>query len=101
VQVKELTVPDGLLVALEKRRCKYTALNFLYQGIWTDIDTFIGVFGDGPNASYEWFLWKDGVLETSDCGYGSEYAALRDAVLETQKGARRSKEDQECPNLLL
>jgi len=39
-----------------------------------------GVFGDGDNAAYEWFVWRNGVLQTSNVAYGNPETALRDVL---------------------
>ena len=81
-------LPDGLLGKLETKNLRYTSPRFLYHCVWLWSETYCGVFGDGPNGSYEWFIWekKTGFagylnLETSDCGYGSVSIALRDVLL--------------------
>lgn len=38
-----------------------------------------GVFGDGNNGCYEWFIWEDGRVETSDQGWGCSEFALQEA----------------------
>jgi hypothetical protein len=47
-------------------------------------DAYCGVFGDGDNAAYEWFVWQDGKLETFDCAYGSLTVALRDVLIQVE-----------------
>jgi hypothetical protein len=83
LEIRQPSIPDGLLRALENWHGKYTDPKFLYQSVWIDIGTFVGVFGDGPNGTYEWFIWEAGQLRTSDKGYGSDCAALRDALIES------------------
>ncbi len=74
-------VPAELLAAIGRARLNYTAPRFLYYVVWSwGFDELCGVFGDGPNASYEWFHWKEGKLITSDCGYGVQHIALRDVL---------------------
>lgn len=86
-EFKPLTeLPAGLLERLARPglflALRYTRPRFVYYivGLWGP-NNWCGVFGDGDNASYEWFLWTDGKrLETSDCGYGSPHSALRDVL---------------------
>jgi hypothetical protein len=84
MEIKQPSVPDGLLRALERWRGDYTDARSLYQCLWFDGNVFCGVFGDGPNGMYEWFIWeagpheppKVGKLRTSNTGFGSDAAAL-------------------------
>ena len=78
----DIVTPD-LLKALDRAnlRLKYTDAKYVYHAIWLWSSDICGVFGDGPNGSYEWFIWRGrGKLETSDCGYGSMHIALRDGL---------------------
>jgi hypothetical protein len=90
MEIRHPSIPDGLLRSLEAWRGKYTDAKFFYQSAWIDLNTFIGVFGDGPNGSYEWFIWEAGQLRTSDKGFGSDSAALRDAFIESGAGLTRA-----------
>jgi len=78
----QTNVPQEVLDALNRAnpRLQYTAAKFVYQAIWLWGSEFCGVFGDGNNGSYEWFIWRNQKLETSDCGYGSIHIALRDVL---------------------
>ena len=49
-------------------------------GLELDAHSYCGVFGDGENGAYEWFVWRKGVLETSDVAYGIAEIALRDVL---------------------
>lgn len=73
--------PPELLTALGRARLKYTNPRFVYYIVWPWSE-LCGVFGDGPNGAYEWFIWKETErqLKTSDCGYGSMHTALRDVL---------------------
>lgn len=77
--------PEDLLAALTRCQSKldYTDVNYLYDYIWVGDERFCGVFGDGPNGAYEWFVWRDDCkrLATSNKGYGSHAVALRDVLL--------------------
>ena len=77
--------PDNLLVNLEARHYEYTTPIFLYHTIWLWGRTCCGVFGDGENGAYEWFIWDDEWLETSDCGYGSMSVALQDVLKKLER----------------
>jgi hypothetical protein len=88
MKIQHTTPPEGLLRKLESLRLKYTDAKFLYDVVWLWGEIYCGVFGDGPNGAYEFFIWekKTGFagfenLETSDCGYGSSAVALRDVLL--------------------
>lgn len=71
------TPPPALLLALQRARLHYTDPVGLYYCVPIDIESYCGVFGDGDNAAYEWFVWHEGVLRTSDDAYGSPDIALR------------------------
>jgi hypothetical protein len=80
------TLPADLLKALDIKntRLHYTDARAVYQFVWMFGESFCGVFGDGENGAYEWFIWREGTLETSDCAYGSVAVALRDVLLQTE-----------------
>ena len=82
IKIESPNPPEALLRELDRSqwRLRYTEPRYLYQCVWLGSDDFCGVFGDGPNGAYEWFVWRDGKLETSDVGYGSTEAALRSAL---------------------
>jgi hypothetical protein len=40
------------------------------------------VFGAAEDCAFEWFVWHDGNLMTSDRGYSSITCALRDALIQ-------------------
>jgi hypothetical protein len=73
--------PPELLKALETTSLHYSDPVCLYHYIYAGSeDAHCGVFGDGDNAAYEWFLWRNGTLETSDAAYGIPEVALRDVL---------------------
>jgi hypothetical protein len=82
IQIQAPNPPAPLLARLERQVLKYTDANYLYHCVWLDSENYCGVFGDGPNASYEWFIWRGscGELETSNVGYGDSTVALRDVL---------------------
>jgi hypothetical protein len=84
IAVRRDEPPAELLRALEAKRIGgpvvATEMLTLYHVCWFDINSFCGVVGDGLNASYEWFIWRNGALDTSDIGYGIIEAALRDVL---------------------
>jgi hypothetical protein len=84
IEIVPLSTPEGLLPALGKWHGRYTDAKYLYHSVWIDGDMYAGVFGDGPNGAYEWFVWESGILRTSDKAYGSSCAALRDALIESK-----------------
>ena len=77
--------PTDLLKELERAhyRLQYSRIPHLYFLVW-DSAVGVGVIGDGDNGSYEWFIWNDATkrLATSNCGYGSTWAALLDGIKE-------------------
>ena len=100
--IKRTTVPGGLTQRLESRAYRYTSPEALYACFCLFADTFCGVFGDGANAAYEWFVWRrnTGALETSDCGYGCVSVALRDVLLKMEPITARSRiEERQNRNL--
>lgn len=76
--------PAEVVAALERARPRlhYTGPTAIYYAVWLWSTDYCGVWGDGPNGSYEWFIWhgREKKLETSDCGYGSSHWALRDVL---------------------
>lgn len=82
IRIEPTNPPEALLRELEQSRwrLRYTDPLYVYHCIWLGGESFCGVFGDGPNGAYEWFVWRDGKLVTSDVGYGSTEAALRSAL---------------------
>ena len=82
LQIRKNPVPEKLAAELAKFRGKYTDARSIYQLAEIDHEVYVGAFGDGANASYEWFIWDGngaGKLQTSDAGYGSDTAAIRAA----------------------
>ena len=86
IRIHNSAPPAALLNALERRNAglHYTDAAALYHCLSWWADACCGVFGDGDNAAYEWFVWQDGKLETSDCAYGSSTVALRDALIQVE-----------------
>lgn len=58
----------------------YSTIRSVFSFFHLNTDQYCGVAGDGGNAAYEWFVYRDGKLEISDCGYGDTMAALRDVL---------------------
>ncbi len=69
-------VPPQVEAALLRRRGQYTDMVDIFHCIELHTDQWVGVVGDGANGSYEHFALKNGVLECSDCGWGSTDIAL-------------------------
>lgn len=65
---------------LGRIRLQYTSMVSVFSCHQLDPDYFCGVAGDGDNGAYEWFIWHDGKLQTSNCGYGDKVIALRDVL---------------------
>lgn len=81
IKTKTQVPPPELLTALAKARLRYTEPVDLQYHIYLRSEAcHCGVFGDGDNGSYEWFVWRDGVLETSDASYGIPEVALRNVL---------------------
>lgn len=80
-QIHDSAPPAALLNALERKNAnlRYTDAKAVYfcLGLWERL-----VVGSSGMAAYEWFVWQDGKLETSDCAYGSSTVALRDALIQ-------------------
>lgn len=73
--------PTALLKALERVRFQFSDPVSLYHCISLDLgDSYCGVIGDGDNGAYEWFLWRNEELQTSDAAYGMIEVALRDVL---------------------
>jgi hypothetical protein len=82
MQAQTLVPAPELLAAIKKAVLHYstdpTAIYF-----YIDCNgQRVGVFGDGENGCYEWFIWRDSVLIHSDAAYGMPEAALRDVLIE-------------------
>jgi len=86
IRIYNSTPPAELLNALDKKNATlhYTDAQAVYNCLSLRANAFCGVFGDGDNGAYEWFVWRDGKLETSDCAYGEAIVALRDALIEVE-----------------
>jgi hypothetical protein len=80
------TVPTAVIEKLAQRRGKYSDLVEVFHCIYMGAGRWIGVAGDGGNASYEHFvaqLDKNGSVKAFDCsdvGYGITTVALRDIL---------------------
>ena len=82
VRIHDTAQPEILAaLAREARWWKYSSCEHVFHCIrlW---DCWVGVAGDGDNGCYEYFVWKDGKLTTSDVGYGCTDTALRDVLKE-------------------
>ncbi|HEV3041907.1 MAG TPA: hypothetical protein VHA33_29350 [Candidatus Angelobacter sp.] len=76
------TPPPGLLIALSWSMgyLRHADVRRIYHFIWLGSESCCGVFGDGSNGCYEWFLWIPSIpakLQTSNLGYGCTASALR------------------------
>jgi hypothetical protein len=82
IKIRVEKPPAQLLSALERVRSRYTNSVAIYHYFALGLEgADCGVFGDGDNAAYEWFVWRNSVLETSDVAYGSPEIALRDVLM--------------------
>ena len=73
--------PQAMLLALgEKARTEYSDIKMLFHVVCLDTFWWCGVVGDGENAAYEWFVWRQGKLTTSNCGYGCTEVALKEVL---------------------
>ncbi len=93
---KPQPVPAGLAQTLQKNawRLEYTRTNSIFDIVWIGLgglngdlsEMYVGTFGDGDNAAYEWFFFQTAAktapckLVTSNCGYGCHAVALRDGL---------------------
>ena len=73
-------VPKFIADELTGRSGKFTDAKDVFHCIAIGTDHFAGVFGDGGNGCYEWFVWKRMTFECSDKGYGDTVIALRDIL---------------------
>jgi hypothetical protein len=79
-------VPAVILTAIARadKTLKYSAARHIFHCIWfggmEGHWSYCGVFGDGGNAAYEWFIWQEDKLEVSNKGYGDTNIALRDVL---------------------
>ncbi len=92
IQIHTPHPPEVLLFLLTRasRTLLYTSGVTIFHHLWLDLDLECGVWGDGGNGCYEWFVLEklpDGSyqLETSDMGYGSTPYALK-TVLQKMDG---------------
>ncbi len=76
-----ITVPAEIVAALKRKGCTdYSDLLTVFHCIQLHQDLWVGVAGDGGFAAYEWFVWSDNRLITSNAGYGDTAIALRDVL---------------------
>jgi hypothetical protein len=88
IEMRRPDPPEVLLFLLSRaaQRLRFTTGVTIYHWLWLDVAFDCGVWGDGGNGWYEWFVLEklaDGSyrLESSDMGYGSAPYALK-TVLE-------------------
>ena len=98
MMIRQIIAPNSLMLALERRapHLRYTNPSTIYQYVDADYGkVYVGVFGDGDNAAYEWFIWDEdaNTLRTSDCGYCCIGVALTSGLVEA--GAQRSNGDHD------
>lgn len=74
-------VPPALIAALSKSNLRFTSLVTIYHCIQLGSNHWVGTAGDGDNGSYEWFVYNDGYLEISDCGFGTPEYALKEVLV--------------------
>lgn len=75
-------LPAELIDALKRWNGQYSEAAAVYNLVWLDLSHAVGTFGDGSMGCYEWFVWEDGKLRTSQKGYGNTVPALRDVLVE-------------------
>lgn len=86
LEMRSTWVPEPVMHALTRRGLNYTRAVTVYHCVWVNYgQALVGVFGDGANGSYEWFIWSEdeGKLRTSDAGYGNDCAALCCGLVES------------------
>lgn len=99
LEIRHPSIPDGLLDALERegRHLAYTAARTLYHCVTPGYGycIFVGVFGDGENGAYEWFIWDDITkkVRTSNVAYGCDGVALCSGLVEA--GASKANGDHD------
>ena len=95
-EIARPVIPSDLLTALIKRRLTYTRPTTVYHMVWSSgYSQLVGVFGDGANGAYEWFIWDSDTktLRTSNCGFGSDNVALCSGLVES--GESRANGDHD------
>ena len=89
LKIRTLNPPAGLSAALENKWKDLGYRNIesltLFHLVWlgggpAGYLEYCGVYGDGANGVYEWFIFRNGRLETSNTQWGSDQWALQ-AVL--------------------
>lgn len=76
------TIPEDLAKVIRLRRSgKFTQFVDTFHAVDLADGALVGVVGDGANGAYEWFVWRDGKLLTSEAGYGEIDVALRDVLV--------------------
>lgn len=81
LQIRTPSIPEALQLRLARLHLRYTDIRDVFHLVWLDGENFCGVAGDGGNAAYEWFIFRNNELTTSDCGYGDTAIALRDVLV--------------------
>lgn len=99
LKIRSLNPPAGLSAALEH---KWKDLGYrsienltLFHLVWlgggpSGYLEYCGVFGDGANGVYEWFIFRNGKLETSNTQWGSDEWALREVLNKLEYSATRN-----------
>lgn len=64
------------MAALATWKGRYTSPRHIFHLVWIATGHCVGVFGDGDNAAYETFDWREGKLACSDVGFGDTTIAL-------------------------
>jgi len=89
LEIRQPRIPADLQCALEKKvqLLRYTRPQTIFYCVDADYrNILVGVFGDGANGAYEWFIWDEdsAALRTSDCGYGNPGVALCSGLVESR-----------------
>jgi hypothetical protein len=77
IEIKQRKLPPGLELALSRVNGNYSTIKTVFHIINIDLEYWVGIAGDGANGCYEQFVWKDGILEITDEGWGDTNIALK------------------------
>jgi len=88
LEIRNNSIPEAAMVSLVDRSVylRHTAVRTVFHSVWVNYgEALVGVFGDGSNGSYEWFIWSEtSGMRTSDAGFGNDCSALCCGLVEAR-----------------
>jgi len=97
LEIKTVSIPEAAVLSLKASlgNLRYTVPVNIYHAVWVNYgEALVGVFGDGANGCYEWFIWSKACgMRMSDTGYGNDCAALCCGLVES--GAHMANGDHD------